>query len=161
MQEIYKKVENFSDYSVSNKGNVISHKNGLNKKLSPYKNKSRGYVYISLQQSGIRKNFQLHRLVATHFISNLENKAQVNHKDLNKENNSCKNLEWVTHSENIIHSFKFGNRNKPLGNRKFTDAEVDNVFHLRELGMKHKEIAKKLGMAISTVTHYLLKTRRN
>lgn len=32
----------------------------------------------------------------------------VNHKDGNKLNNSVDNLEWCTHSENTLHSYRTG-----------------------------------------------------
>ena len=48
--------------------------------------------------------------MATTFISNPNNKLEVNHKDGNKENNNVCNLEWNTHSENIKHSFLIGLR---------------------------------------------------
>jgi hypothetical protein len=47
-------------------------------------------------------------MVATAFITNPENKSQINHKDGNKKNNFFENLEWVTNQENQDHARKNG-----------------------------------------------------
>ena len=58
------------------------------------------------------KQYRVHRLVAEAFIPNPNNLPCVNHIDGNKQNNSVENLEWVTYSENTIHSFKTGLQKK-------------------------------------------------
>jgi len=60
--------------------------------------------------SFIRNDSQhaIHRLVAQVFIENPENKPYVNHIDSNTYNNAVSNLEWVTQSENMLHSLDSG-----------------------------------------------------
>ncbi len=66
---------------------------------------------------------KIHILVAEAFIPDHRPEAdQVNHIDGDKTNNCVENLEWVTQSENVLHSVHV------LGhlpsNRRFTDDEV-------------------------------------
>lgn len=49
---------------------------------------------------GERKHVLVHRLVALHFIDNLEGKPEVNHINHIRDDNRVENLEWVTKSEN-------------------------------------------------------------
>lgn len=114
-------------YEVSNFGNVrsiermVRHaKGGLKKSPSKVlkhgKSKS-GYLIVSFCVDGVKSNQTVHRLVARAFLHNELNKPQVNHKDGNKHNNHLNNLEWVTASENGLHSYSvLGNvaKNKPM-----------------------------------------------
>ena len=64
----------------------------------------KGYLRVYLyDQTGRRKHYKVHRLVASAFIPIPDGKYQVNHIDGNKVNNSITNLEWVTDAENKEH----------------------------------------------------------
>lgn len=67
-----------------------------------------GYKFVSLRRNGEYCQRYVHRLVAQTFISNPENKPEVNHKDRNKSNNCVDNLEWVTSKENSQHLIRSG-----------------------------------------------------
>lgn len=67
-----------------------------------------GYITVSLSKKSKQKTLKVHRLVALAFIPNPDGKITVNHIDGNKHNNSVKNLEWSTHSENHKHAYRLG-----------------------------------------------------
>jgi hypothetical protein len=94
------KVSGFCNYEISDDGCVY---NKCGTVIKPFISKQ-GYYRVSLYNNGRYHKFQLHRLVAEHFIPNPHNLPQVNHKDGNKLNNNVYNLEWCTQSDNIIHA---------------------------------------------------------
>lgn len=66
------------------------------------------YYRVTLTKEHKSVRFLVHRLVAMAFIPNPQDKEFINHIDNNGEHNWVSNLEWVTHSENMIHSQKQG-----------------------------------------------------
>ena len=104
-KEIWKAVNGFDEYFVSNKGRVYSKKR--NKYLKPLCSET-GYLKVGLWNKSKRKVVKIHRLVAEAFIENSNNKKCVNHIDGNKQNNCVSNLEWATHSENTKHACSIG-----------------------------------------------------
>lgn len=102
-EEIWLPVKDYEEYyEVSNLGSVRS----LRKTLK--NNIRNGYCQVGLFINGNRKIVYVHRLVAVTFISNPDNKPEVNHKDGIKTNNNVFNLEWATFKENNQHAFKTG-----------------------------------------------------
>ena len=67
-----------------------------------------GYVMWRLYKDHKPKMFKGHIVTARTFITNPENKPQINHFDGDKVNNCVWNLEWATGSENVRHAFKTG-----------------------------------------------------
>ena len=134
-------------YYISNWGRL---KNDKDKILSTYIDKD-GYPKCTLYTNdGIRKHFMVHRLVAIHFIPNLENKPEVNHiNPYDKSNAYFKNLEWCTHQENIDHSIKHRLQLvlscESHGRATLTDEQVHKICKLMEDGYTNKEICKKFG----------------
>ncbi|MEX0416814.1 NUMOD4 domain-containing protein [Bacillus sp. C30] len=139
------------DYKVSNSGDVFSVKS--DKIMKPFQTKS-GYLIVNLLKNKKRKNYRVHRLVAIHFLTNTDNKTDVNHINGNKKDNHIENLEWCTHSENIRHSWDMGLREKSrevsrktvskahLANRKKVaqyslEGELVNVFDSVTDAYKH------------------------
>lgn len=73
--------------------------------MSPFITRD-GYVeYVLTSSKGIKKHIQGQRIIADLFIPHDPKRQYVNHKNLNRSDNRVENLEWVTHSENILHSW--------------------------------------------------------
>lgn len=112
MNEEWRDVVGYDDmykgmYQVSNMGRVRSldridsvgkRQHGRILKAHP---NSRGYMQVYLMKNGNGNSITVHRLVATAFIDNLDNKPYINHKDEDQHNNNVNNLEWVTAKENV------------------------------------------------------------
>ena len=94
-------------YLVSKQGDVWSVKK--NKILKQSVNRS-GYYFVCLlnKDEGKYKSYLVHRLVATAFIPNPDNKETVNHKNFNKCDNAVENLEWMSRTENTKHAWENG-----------------------------------------------------
>ena len=96
MNEEFKKIENYDNYSVSNFGQVRN--DDTERILKPAKN-STGYLTVVLTKNYERTTFKNHRLVAAAFIPNPENKPVVDHINSDILDNRVENLRWATTQE--------------------------------------------------------------
>ena len=71
---------------------------------------SNGYYTVALYKDSKSKRFNIHRLVAEHFIPNACNYNEVNHINGKKKDNNVWNLEWCTRSHNHKEAFRLGLR---------------------------------------------------
>lgn len=131
--EKWKDIEGFKGfYQVSNLGRVKSLKyNNTDKPQIMAASNVYGYRRIRLGGPGQGVSTGIHILVAKAFIPNPENKPYVNHKNGNKGDNRASNLEWVTRSENALHSYKVLGRKSSGGcdKRKVQNIETGKIYN--------------------------------
>lgn len=163
IEEIWKPVVGFeSHYEVSNLGNVRRKKLGLLSKID----KAQIYPTVLFSVNGVHKTLRVHRLVAKAFLSPIEGKTHVNHKNGNHCDNRVENLEWVTQEENNLHSYRVLHRMPSmLGriacNREVKDSDIPEMDRLNKSGMPTDAIGKMYGVCGSTIRKHLRKYRAN
>lgn len=100
-------------YEVNQNGEIRNVKS--KKRVCGYMEKN-GYIRVRFENKclGPVVRTTVHRLVAEAFIPNPDCLPEVNHIDRNRANNHVSNLEWVTHSDNMKHSYHLGVNQQPL-----------------------------------------------
>lgn len=143
---IYKNIKPM--YEVSTYGNV---RNKLTGKMMSHCHNEKGYAMVGLMtdaNSKRNKCFKTHLLVSNTFLDapSSSEKLTVNHKNGNKDDNSIYNLEWVTFSENIKHSYREGlntpRRGTLNGNNKYSEKMIREICELISQNTKPKIIRK-------------------
>jgi len=110
MTEIWKPIEGFDNYQISNMGNVKSLSRIVSNNARSFLSKerilkpsiTRGYYSVTIWNNGKSAVKCIHKLVAIAFLNHKTCgfNLVVNHKDFNKLNNNVNNLEIVTNREN-------------------------------------------------------------
>lgn len=145
MEEIWKEIEGYPNYQVSNMGRVKRLSTGYyrrTEKILKPQLQNNGYLHIILSQKDKTKCILVHRLVAQAFMPNPNNLPQVNHKDENKQNNMVwvnydgsidydkSNLEWCDRKYNI----NYGNG---ISKRVKTNKENGTYKKIGEINYKN------------------------
>lgn len=168
MKEHWKEIKgNREIYEVSNLGNVRTkdREGARGRKIKGHvltqHDNSNGYPRCGMNIDGKPKSYLVHRLVAKLFIPNPDNKPDVNHKNGDKHDNSVKNLEWCTKSENEKHAWKNGlkrdvaTKGELHGMHKLSRKDVEYIRenHIRNGGsMKTGRLAKMFSVNPQTIT---------
>lgn len=151
MKETWRPIKDFTNYECSNLGRIRSKDRVIVRKdkrtdtrvgkiLKPQPNKRSGYLQVNLYQKETKRYCKyVHVLVAETFLGDTTS-LTVNHKDGDITNNKVNNLELVTQSSNLKHSYTNLNRpiNRPIGKRKGVVLKITctNAIH------KFKNIAE-------------------
>jgi hypothetical protein len=158
--EEWKKVVGHPNYKVSNFGRVksisrwVRYGNGKKKLKESTLLKPalvNGYQLVGLG-SGITKT--VHSLVAEAFLGPKPEGYEINHKDTVRSNNHYKNLEYMTHQENMIHAAKMAEANGtnfPGFVRKLDEEKVKHIRYLQQEGESMVKLAKRFGVSYQTI----------
>lgn len=161
-KELWKVIEDYPDYAVSNLGRVrrITPHGCMTKNPNTYPGKiiaiilgPDGYRRLYLYKKGESYVKKVARLVAVAFLGPIPKGKEVHHKDGKKENDISENLEYVTRSENIRYAFKLRGRR---GKSKLCE---EHVREIRSLAGKflQREIAELFEITQVSVSEIILR----
>lgn len=145
-------------YQVSDLGRVkriTKHRRyAANRLLKPIAH-NMGYVEVILCCGTEQKRYYIHRLILATFIGECPSGMQVNHKNGIKTDNRLENLEYVTRSQNIKHSYDVLKRQRPIGesaiNARLTESQVREIRRLLKLGARPVDLAKQFDVHKNTI----------
>lgn len=168
--EVWRDIEGYPGYQVSNRGRVKSFKRYNNGRMLYPCIGSKGYPFVRLYYSNGIKTVDVHRLVAYAFIPNQNGYPEVNHIDGDKTNNCVENLEWCTKSQNCKHRdilYPELRKGEMCGTSKLTNDQVLDIYHalhnnkasicelMEKYNMSQSAISSiKIGYCWSSVTHH-------
>lgn len=116
----------------------------------------KGYRKVTLCGPGVRKQPNVHRLVAEAFIPNPDDLPCVRHLDGDPANNAVENLAWGTYLENEHDKKRHGTWDAThRGNPKLTRADRDRARALVAGGATHTSVAIDLGVCKSSINRLI------
>lgn len=146
--EIWKVIDGATDYAVSNEGRVKRLVSRTSAKAGQILKQClrNGYLCVSLPIGGKWSNHNVHRLVAAAFLDKPTGEYVVNHLNGDRKDNRLENLEWVTQSQNVQHSYanrlqsSDQNRGANNGQAKLSESQVREIRSCsdRESGYKQR-----------------------
>jgi hypothetical protein len=142
--------EIFNRYQVKRSGLIIDRKT-----VQPCTIHWDRYAKVHIGLKGIGKfKMPIHRLVAECHIPNPNNYPQINHINGNKSDNSVKNLEWCTNSQNQIHAIDSG-----LKFARVRDKDYEKILELMNINTPRIVIASKYNISVPYLYKFI-RTRR-
>jgi hypothetical protein len=130
-----------------NQGNYLIYQDGRlfseqTKKFKKWSKDTNGYMRCTIWNNNKSITVSQHRLLAEIFIPNPLNKLQVNHINGVKYDNRLENLEWVTQSENGLHSFANGLQKVTKPCKKVIDTSNNKIYDSVTEAAKHNGISR-------------------
>jgi len=153
-------IKGFPKFQISSWGNIVNQRTGNIRKARENKD---GYLRVPLTRDGVYRTDQkklktfmksVSGLVFSHFIGDIQEGLQVDHKDDNRKNNYYRNLQLLSGSENV--SKAYGNLQNTFtsfqGSRNGDLLRKGLILALRKEGHTKAEISNRLRLLGYNVT---------
>lgn len=154
-------------YEVSNFGRVRRAKPGPHTRVGRLvkigSEKFNPYSMVTLSVKSKATTYYVHILVIEAFKGLCPPGKEVNHKDGNKRNPKLRNLEYLTRSQNAIHSRKLGlqvsicgeeHKNSKLTNKMVREIRASYVPYRVSM----KKLALKFGVSRPTIENVIMRS---
>lgn len=108
----------------------------------------------------------VHRMVAITYLPNDSGLPSVNHKNGDKLDNRCDNLEWCSHAYNMQHSYDNSLRSGKKGvSNPSAKLDYNKAAEIRELryskGTRYIDLAEMYGVSRFTISSIISGKRWN
>jgi len=161
VKERWTKTVHHSRYSVSNYGKIRNDETGLILKPGP---NTGGYLSVNLGKGNSKA---VHIIVKESFDGLYPKNKEIHHVDGDKKNNFLYNLRYVTRSEHMKLSYKYGNK-KPVNHKglrnpaaKLFDNEVKEIIKKYKSGKyTQQKLANMYGISRGHVSQLITGRRR-
>lgn len=109
-----------------------------------------GYVRVRYKY----KYLKVHRIIYQKFVGQLDMDLEINHIDGDRKNNDISNLELVTRSQNMRHSFHVLNRKPSYGLCKLNQGIADEIRVLSKYNTQ-VSLSKTYGVSKCTIGYII------
>ena len=159
IKEAWKPIKNYEGYySVSNLGRIRREIGGSGTYAGRIRKEALdtdGYSCVQLSKNSIHQHLKVHKIVAEAFIGLCQVGMEINHKDNVRNNNVYTNLEYKTHKDNILHSYKMG-RSRLTGGRKINEQIILSIKREYASGnYSNKSLGKVFNVDASTISRVI------
>lgn len=147
-------------YEVSDLGRVrsvnrtTSKRRLIGKMLSPVRNRNGGHVAVHLCRDGKRETRFVHWLVLRAFVGEGPDGFECDHINFDARDNRASNLRWISHVENVRHSYS--NRRHATGERhpfaKLSAADVAEIRYRHASGEPVSAISRCFHVVTSCIS---------